>query len=47
VEQLKKFLREHKHALLFAGLVVYILILGLGVVGEVLNVAWIKQLLAP
>jgi len=47
VEQLKKKFQKHKHAILFGGLALYILILGIGVVGEVLNVTWIKRLLAP
>ena len=44
MDQLKKFLQQYKNQIIFTLLILYIMILGLGVAGEIFDIKWILDL---
>ena len=44
MEKLKNFFEQYKNQIIFTLLVLYVIILGLGVVGEIFNIKWILNL---
>ncbi len=44
MEQLKVFLQKNKSEIIFSLLILYVLILGFGVIGEIFNIKWILNL---